>query len=89
MAVMVKFEHFVESLGPHAKHYTADQLKQLHVEVRKLAEVLLDIHEAKTSARKKQRSPQPVLDESRDDRTLESVLIEPADGPDPPQAPKL
>lgn len=28
---MADFEHFVKGLGPHAKHYTPEQLKQLHV----------------------------------------------------------
>lgn len=86
MARMVDFEHFVDGLGPHAKHYTPAQLKQLHIEVRKLAEVLLAIHEAKAVARKKQSCPQPILDGSDGDRTLESVLTERVDGPDPPQA---
>ena len=29
MAVMDDFEHFVKGLGPYAKHYTPEQLKQL------------------------------------------------------------
>jgi hypothetical protein len=85
MPTMDDFAHFVKGLGPHAKHYTPQQLKQLHVEVRKLAETLLEIHKART-AKKRQGSPQPVLDGSGDDRTIESVLTERVDGPDPPQA---
>ncbi len=44
---MSTLEQFVASLGPHAKNYTEAELKQLHVEVRQLAEVLLSIHRAK------------------------------------------
>jgi hypothetical protein len=86
MAVMDDLEHFIKGLGPHAKHYTPEQLKLLHVEVRKLAAILLEAHTAKTAARNDRRSPQPVLDGSDGDRTIESVLTERVDGPDPPQA---
>ncbi len=67
---MVDFDLFVKTLGPHAKHYTPEQLKQLHVEVRKLAEVLLAVHEAKVTDRQNNASPQPILDEDRTDRTM-------------------
>jgi len=86
MAGMVDFEHFVDGLGPHAKHYTPEQLKQLHVEVRKLADILLEIYKARTTVKKGQSSPQPFLDGSDGDRTIEAVLTERVDGPDPPQA---
>jgi hypothetical protein len=86
MARMDDFEHFVKGLGPHAKHYTPEQLQQLHVEVRKLAEILLERYRAKIAAKKTWRSPQPVLDDSDHDRTIESVLTERVDGPDPPHA---
>ena len=76
---MVDFELFVKTLGPYAKHYTPEQLKQLHIEVRKLAEVLLNVHEAKVVARKKQSSPQPDLDESDGDRTMERKITEQRD----------
>ena len=85
MAIMDDLEHFIKGLGPHAKYYTPEQLQQLHVEVRKLAAILLEIHKART-AKKGQRSPQAVLDGSADDRTIESVLTKRVDGPDPPQA---
>lgn len=86
MATMDDLEHFIKGLGPHAKHYTPEQLKQLHVEVRKLAEILLERYRARIAVKKRQRSPQPNLDGSDDDRTIESVLTERVDGPDPPQA---
>ena len=73
---MITFEQFVAGLGPHAKTYTPEQLKQLHVEVRKLAEVLLAVHEAKVAARKKQSSPQSVLDEAGTDRTMTKRVTE-------------
>ena len=85
MEPMDDLEHFVKGLGPHAKHYTPEQLKHLHVEVRKLADTLLEVHKAKT-AKKRQGSPQAGLDGLGDDRTIESVLIERVDGSDPPQA---
>jgi hypothetical protein len=86
MARMDDFEHFIKGLGPHAKHYTPEQLKQLHVEVRKLAEILLEGYRARTAAKKIRRSPQPVLDDSDHDRTIESVLTERVDGPKSQQA---
>ena len=76
MREMVDFDLFVKTLGPHAKQYTPQQLKQLHVEVRKLAEVLLAVHEAKVAARKNQSSPQGVLDEVRTDRTMTKRVTE-------------
>jgi hypothetical protein len=88
MGTMDDFEHFVKGLGPHAKQYSPAQLKLLHVEVRKLAETLLEIYRVRT-AKKRQGSPQAVLDGSGDDRTIESVLTERVDGPDPPQAQDL
>jgi hypothetical protein len=83
---MDDFEHFVKGLGPHAEHYTPEQLRQLYDEVRKLSAILLQRHRARTAA-KRERSPQTVLDGSDHDRTIESVLIERVDGPDPPLAP--
>lgn len=80
MATMDNLEHFIEGLGPHAKHYTPEQLEQLYGEVRKLADTLLAIHKART-AKKGQRFPQAVLDDSGHDRTIESVLTERVDGP--------
>ena len=82
MATMDDLEHFIKGLGPHAKHYTPEQLKQLHVEVRKLADILLQATMARTATKKGRRSPQPFLDRSNDDRTIESVLIERVDEPD-------
>lgn len=76
---MVDFDLFVKTLGTHAKHYTPEQLKQLHVEVRKLAEVLLTVHEAKAVTQKKPSSPQPDLDESDGDRTMEQKITEQGD----------
>ena len=76
MREMVDFDLFVKTLGPHAKQYSDEQLRQLHVEVRKLAEVLLAVHEAKIAARRKAASPQPNLDGSRTDRTMTKKLTE-------------
>ena len=86
MTTMDDLEHFIKGLGTYAKHYTPEQLKQLHVEVRKLSEILLERYKARIAAKKRQRSPQPNLDGSNDDRTIEPVLTERVDGPDPPQA---
>ena len=79
MSTMNDYDHFIKGLGPHARHYTPEQLKQLHVEVRTLAETLLEIHKART-AKTRERSPQAVVDGSGDDRTIESVLTERVDG---------
>ncbi len=80
---MADFDHFVKGLGPHAKHYTKEQLQQLHIEVRKLAAVLLAAHKAKTEARAKKPYPQPALDGTGSDRTIEEVLVESAEGDKP------
>jgi len=65
MGVMVDYEHFVQGLGPYAKHYTPEQLKQLHIEVRKLAEVLLEAHRARVKSRATRgSSPQLVVDDT-------------------------
>jgi hypothetical protein len=61
---MNDLEHFARGLGSHAKHYTPEQLKQLHIEVRKLAEVLLAIHDSRRHGRlRRTSSPQPSLDQ--------------------------
>lgn len=83
---MIDFDLFVRTLGPHAKHYTHEQLEQLHAEVHKLAAILVDDYRAKM-ANRTDTSPQSALDQPNDDRTLEAVLIEPVEGPDPPPAP--
>jgi len=63
LEVMIDFEQFVKGLGPYAKHYTPEQLKQLHGEVRKLAEVLLEAHRARNKSRTTNGgSPHPILD---------------------------
>jgi hypothetical protein len=65
---MIEFEDFVKGLGPYAKHYTPEQLKQLHVEVRKLAQALLEAHRSRKAKAEKGSSPQPGLD--RSERTV-------------------
>ena len=72
---MIDFNLFVKTLGSHAKQYAPEQLQQLHVEVRKMAEVLLAVHEAKVKTGRG-GSPQPVLDEARTDRTMTMNITE-------------
>lgn len=76
---MITFEQFVTSLGPNAQRYTSEQLRQLHVDVRKMARVLIAIH--KTRRSQADRSPQPPIDDFSTDRTLDLELTEPDDGP--------
>jgi len=65
MATMDDYEHFVKGLGSNAKHYTPEQLKELHREVRKMAELLLEAHRARVTSRTKiGGSPQPILDDT-------------------------
>jgi hypothetical protein len=59
---MSDYEHFVKGLGPYAKHYTSEQLKQLHVEVRRLAELLLESHYAAKARADRRSSPQTGVD---------------------------
>ena len=83
---MDNFEHFVKGLGPHAKHYTPAQLKQLHLEVRKLSDILLQRYKATMVLKRRQRFPQASLDASNSDRTIESVLTERVDDSESSQA---
>lgn len=70
MGGMIPFDEFIECLGPDARLYTKEQLEQLRIEVRKLAEVLLVVHRARSRERRISGSPQPDLDESGADRTI-------------------
>ena len=65
LIVMVDFEQFVKGLGPYAKCYTREQLKQLHIEVRKLAEVLLEAHRVARARARKINYPQPAIDQDK------------------------
>lgn len=67
---MIDFAPFVTSLGPHAKNYTPEELRQLHVDVLTFARILLEVHRARK--RRKRRSPQAGLDDAEHDRTLET-----------------
>lgn len=71
---MVDFNHFVNSLGPHASKYTEDELRQLHGEVIRFATLLLEAR-AKRRQRRHQNAElstgSPVDDTDRD-RTLET-----------------
>lgn len=68
---MITFEAFAKSLGEHAKHLTQEQLEQLHVDVRKLAKLLVAIQDRRRNAAKdSRRSPQGRLDGHRLDRTM-------------------
>ena len=71
---MITFEAFVKSLGKDAQRYTPAQLRQLHVDVRKMAQVLIAIHKS----RRRQSlplSPQAQLDNTNPDRTITPTLI--------------
>lgn len=76
---MTDFDHFVDGLGRHAEHYTQEQLKLLHVEVRKLADALLATYQARIRSRGHGACPQSDLDDHDHDRTLESVVTERVD----------
>lgn len=77
-AWVITFEQFVQGLGPHARRYTTAQLRQLHVDVRKMAQVLLAIHKS----RRRQSPPpfpQPHLDGTNPDRTLTPSIMQHGD----------
>lgn len=80
---MDDFEHFVEGLGPHAKHYTQAELKRLHLEVQQFATLVLEAYRARL-ANHSRRSPQASLDDADTDRTIESVLVERVEDKTPP-----
>jgi hypothetical protein len=76
---MIEFEQFVARLGPHADRYTPEQLRQFHIEIQKLVNVLLDLRRAGILPIKS--SKQPTLDRAGTDRTLETALTEREDVP--------
>ena len=66
---MITFEQFVKSLGEYAGQYTPEQLRQLHVDVQRFAQVVISIYRAR------ERSNLTVLhrrrlDDANPDRTL-------------------
>lgn len=70
---MITFEQFVKSLGKDAQRYTPAQLRQLHVDVRKMAQVLVAIHKRRRH-QSLPLSPQPHLDSTNPDRTITPTL---------------
>ncbi len=68
---MLSFEEFLKSLGDFANNYTPDELRQLHLDVQRLAQVIVGIQRAKERQRTT-ASPQERLDADRTDRTFES-----------------
>ena len=40
---MITHKQFVKSLGEHAKKYTPGELQQLHIDVRKMARILIAV----------------------------------------------
>src|SRR4051812_1138416 len=71
---MITFDEFVRSIGPNAMRYSPAQLRQLHIDVRKIAQILIAIRKARLA--EVLSSPQPLLDDSSTDRTLEETLTE-------------
>jgi type II secretory pathway component PulM len=67
---MNDFEHFVQGLGPHASHYSQQQLRQLHAEIKHLARVLLELQTAREQSHRDD-CPQDAIDDSEGDRTIE------------------
>jgi len=66
------FDEFVKQLGPNADRYTPGQLRQLYIDVRRLAQIFVGIIQAERRSRAA-RSPQPRLDPPGTDRTLTST----------------
>lgn len=64
------FEQFLLDLGPDAALYTAAELRQLHVEVETIAELLIDLYRSEERARRKQSFPQPEVDANGEGRTI-------------------
>src|SRR5438094_344882 len=65
MVTMDDLDLFIKGLGPYAKQYTPEQLKQLHLEARKLSEILLQRYKATMVLKRRQRFPQASLDASK------------------------
>jgi hypothetical protein len=70
---MRDLDQFIASLGPHANHYTAEELKELFDDVDRLSRVLIAIHndEARTPAADRAQCVQGGLDSVEVDRTIE------------------
>ena len=61
---MLEFDRFVAQLGDHAKNFSDQELRQLHLEVHKLADILLAAHDEKQGKNRRAGFPQPRLDAS-------------------------
>jgi hypothetical protein len=44
---MITYKIFVKSLGEHARKYTPKELKQLHIDVRRMAMIVVEIHKSR------------------------------------------
>lgn len=58
---MITYKQFVESLGEHAKRYTEKELKQLHIDVRTMARLLVDVHKERHVIRRGPKCPETDL----------------------------
>ena len=85
---MVDYDTFVASLGPDAERYTPAQLQQLHVDVQRLASVLLAIHNAGSLTNPPLDSPQVTVDDAYHDRTLDKTATGHDREPGPRQVPE-
>jgi hypothetical protein len=71
---MMTFEDFLKRLGERANRYSADELRQLHIDVQRFAQILVAIHRIRQDRRS--RSPQAAVDTQRHDRTLKERTLE-------------
>lgn len=70
---MMDFDDFVASLGDEAQRYTPVQLRQLHIEVHKLAKILIAVQRAR-KMKTVRRSPEASIDAAYPDRTLVQTI---------------
>lgn len=71
--LMITFEEFVESLGDFAKNYTDAELRQLHLEVHRFAQIIIAIN--RRNYRNRARSPQPGVDADGQDHIVETDAL--------------
>jgi hypothetical protein len=76
---MLDFDAFVQTLGAAAEQYTPDQLRQLHVDILQVAEILLQIYR---SGRLHALSTEHAFDDPGLDRTIESQPLTPVGATD-------
>lgn len=69
--MMIPFNEFIHGLGEHGRTYSPTELRDLHADVHKLADILQAAIKTNRARRAHQLSTSTPVDEAYQDRTLE------------------